>query len=82
LHEYKWPESGSDASAVFTIVANDGSSRSATAVWVQGNTVRYFTPDGTAGRLPLNSVNRAATRTANVAKNLTLALPAESNGRR
>jgi hypothetical protein len=82
LREYKWPEAGNDPSAVFTIVLNDGSSRSATAVWVQGNTVRYFTPDGTAGRMPLESVNRAATRTANVAKNLTLALPAESSGRR
>jgi hypothetical protein len=81
LHEYAWPGATNDPSATFTIVSNDGTSRSAVAVWVQNNTVRYFTADGTAGRLPLNSVNRAATRTANVAKNLRLSLPADGQGR-
>ena len=74
IHEYTWPESATNA--VFSIVAKDGSVQSAVAVWVQGNSVRYIGPDGTAGHLPLDSVNRQATRKANSEKNLTLALPA------
>jgi len=79
MHEYTWPESG-DPSAVFLIVSKDDSVHSAVAVWIQDGAVRYITPDGTGGRLALGSVNRAATRSANAAKHLTLALPAE-NGR-
>jgi len=67
IHEYKWPESASNA--VFSIVAKDGSVQSAVAVWVQGNSVRYIGPEGTAGHLPLDSVNRQATRRANSEKN-------------
>ena len=82
VHEYSWTQAGNDPSAVFTIVSTDGNNPSAVAVWVQGNTVRYITPDGGAGQLPLNSVDRAATRMANAAKNLTLVLPVGSGGRR
>ena len=74
IHEYTWPESASNA--VFSIIAKDGSVQSAVAVWVQGNSVGYIGPEGTAGHLPLDSVNRQATRRANSEKNLTLALPA------
>jgi len=74
IHEYTWPKSATNA--VFSIVAKDGSVQSAVAVWVQGNSVRYISPEGTAGHLPLDSVNRQATRRANSEKNLTLALPA------
>ena len=80
IHEYTWPKSATNA--VFSIVAKDGSVQSAVAVWVQGNSVRYIGPEGTAGHLPLDSVNRQATRRANSEKNLTLALPAGQGPRR
>jgi len=82
VHEYSWTQAGNDPSAVFSIVSTDGNNYSAVAVWVQGNTVRYIAPDGGAGQLPLNSVDRAATRMANAARNLTLVLPTGSGGRR
>jgi len=65
LHAYSWPESTNDPSALFTIISKDGAVSSAAAVWVQSNTVYYFAPDGAAGSLQLNSINREATRTAN-----------------
>ena len=81
LHEYNWPESETNTVATFTIIGKSGSAHSAIAVWVQGDAVRYITPDGTGGRLPLDSVNREATRSANAAKHLTLSLPAASRQR-
>jgi hypothetical protein len=82
LHAYSWPESSNDPSALFTIISRDGAVSSAVAVWVQNNTVCYFAPDGSAGSMELNSINREATRTVNAAKSLRLSLPAESSRRR
>lgn len=79
LREYTWPESGSDPSAVFAIISKDGIVRPAVAVWVQGDTVHYVTPEDHDGRLALDSIDRAATRSANAAKHLMLALPATSS---
>jgi hypothetical protein len=79
LHQYTWPESGSDPTAVFAIVSKNGNVRPAVAVWVQGDTVRYITPEDHDGRLALDSVDREATRSANAAKHLVLALPAPSS---
>jgi len=82
LHTYSWPESNNDPSAMFTIISKDGTVTSGVAVWVQNNTVFYLASDGSPGSLQLNSVDRAATRTANAAKSLTLSLPSESSKRR
>jgi len=67
---------------MFTIISKDGTVTSGVAVWVQNNTVFYLASDGSGGSLQLNSVDRAATRTANAAKSLTLSLPSESSKRR
>lgn len=75
IHEYNWPESRSDPSAVFSIVLKDGKVRSAAAVWLQGNTVRYINPDGNIAWVALESINREATRSSNAVKNLTLSIP-------
>ena len=74
LHEYKWPDSTGDTATIFVLMSTDGSVRPAFAVWVQGSTVHYITPDGAGGRLRLH--NREGTRLANAAKHLTLWLPA------
>jgi len=76
LHEYKWPESSGDTAATFVLMLTDGSVRPATAVWIQDNTLHYITPEGAGGSVGLQSVNREGTRLANVAKHLTLWLPA------
>jgi len=77
MHEYNWPKSDSDPPAAFSIVAKNGTVYLATAVWVQDDTVRFTTPDGAGGHLPLASVALQNTRAANAEKNLKLSLPAE-----
>ncbi len=78
IREYKGAATGSDASAVFSIVAKDGSVRSAIAVWVLDGAVHYLDPDGVPAQVLLGSVDREATRRANAEKRLTLWLPAAS----
>jgi len=78
VREYKGAETGSDTSAVFSIVAKDGSVRSAIAVWVVDGAVHYLDPDDVPAQVPLSSVDRGATRRANAEKRLTLWLPAAS----
>jgi len=82
LREYMWRESKNDPSATFTILSKDGNSISAVAVWVQNNTVLHIAPNGEAGQIPLNAVDRQATRAVNAARNLILSLPAESSRHR
>lgn len=72
---YHWSESGTDSSAVFSIVTSDGMTHYATMAWVQGDRVHFNIPDGGSGQLPLSSVDRKATRAANAEKHLTLPLP-------
>jgi hypothetical protein len=74
VHDYNYPEG--DASAVFSIIAKDGSTRSASAVWVEDGVVHYITPEGVGGRLPLGNIDRQATSRANGEKHLRLWLPA------
>jgi hypothetical protein len=78
IREYKGAATGSDASAVFSIIAKDGSVRSAIAVWVLDGAVHYLDPDGVPAQVRLSSVDREATRRANAEKRLTLWLPAAS----
>ena len=72
---YHWPESGTDPSAVFSIVTNDGAVHYATMAWIQGDRIHFNLPDGGSSQLPLSSVNRKATRAANAEKHLILPLP-------
>jgi hypothetical protein len=78
VHEYKQAESDGGPARTFSIVSKDGTTRSAIAVWVQDDTVRYIAPDGDGGQLTLGSVNREATGRANAEKHLTLSLPANA----
>jgi hypothetical protein len=78
MREYHWPSSGSDSSATtFSFVSKDGRVQSATAVWVQGNALFYYTPDHSTGRILIDSIDREATRQLNAGKHLNLWLPPE-----
>jgi hypothetical protein len=78
MREYHWPSSGSGSSATtYSIVGKDGRVQFVTAVWVQGNAVCYYRPDHSTGRMPLDSIDRQATRQRNAEQQL-LWLPRES----
>jgi len=73
VREYHWPSSGSDSNATtFSIVSRDGRVESASMVWVQDNAVCFVTPDGDQGRIPLDSIDRKATRQRNAEKQTEL----------
>jgi hypothetical protein len=74
VREYHWPETP-DPHALFSIVASDGTVYEAAMVWVQGDIVHFRLPEGGSRQLPLSSVSRSLTQTANARKNLNLRLP-------
>jgi hypothetical protein len=79
IREYQWPTSNANAAVTaFSIVSKDQQEQSAVAVWVQDGVLRYVAPDGSCGRMPLDSVDRKATRERNARQQLTLALPPSS----
>jgi hypothetical protein len=76
VHEYTWQSSASDSSATtFSIVSKDGRVRLAVAVWLQGDALCYYAPDHSTGRIPLDSIDREATRQRNAEQQLSLSLP-------
>jgi len=78
MHEYQWPSSDSGSSATtYSIVSKDGVVHSATLVWIQGKTLCYRTSDDSTGRIPIDSIDRDATRHRNGERQL-LWLPPES----
>ena len=74
LHEYNWPEEV-NTSATFSIVTTSGTVYLATMVWVEGGNVHFNSVDGGVRQIPLSSVSRSLTETANAQKNLNLRLP-------
>jgi hypothetical protein len=79
IRDYHWPASTNDSTATtFSIVSKDHRVRSAIAVWVQGGLLCYTAPDGSSGRVPLDEIDRDATRRSNAEKRLSLPLPAGS----
>ena len=74
VHEYHWPASGNGA-ANFSIVSKDKRVQPATMVWVQDNALWYITPGGSEARIPLDSIDRQATRLRNAEKHLSFWLP-------
>jgi hypothetical protein len=73
--EYHWPSSGGDSSAdTFAIVSKDGRVQSSTAVWMQDDALCYIASDG-SGRIPIDLIDREATRQRNTATQLNLLLP-------
>ena len=75
--EYHWPapEPANDRGAAFSLVLKDSTVRFAAAVWTQDGTLRYTDPNGTPGAIPLDSIDRDATRRLNAENRLTLSLP-------
>ena len=73
LHEYSWPEQ-MNTSATFSIVTTSGTVYLATMVWLEGGNVHFNSVDGGVGQIPLSSVSRSLTETANAQKNLNLRL--------
>lgn len=66
MHEYEWPPADSAARpTTYLIVCKDGRVQVATAVWVQGDTLWFYTPDHSTGRLPLDFVDNRTTRQRN-----------------
>jgi hypothetical protein len=79
IHEYQptataEPVPGQEQPA-FAIVLNDGSVQSAVAVSVQDDVLQYVDPDGEHRRVPLETVDRQATRRVNREQKLELRLP-------
>ena len=86
VHEYNWEPAAADAAPFFSLVGKDGTVRLAIAVWVQDGTVHSTARDGTAQSMPLDAIDRDATRRANRQNRLSLWLPgdrpsAEDEGR-
>jgi hypothetical protein len=73
LHEYNWPEQV-NTSATFSIVTTSGTVYLATMVWVEGGNVHFNSVDGGVRQIPLSSVSRSLTETANAQKKLNLRL--------
>jgi hypothetical protein len=76
IREYPTPAapSSESASATFAIVLKNGSTLSATAATVQGSALQIVDPDGQHRRVPLDSIDREATRRRNAERNLRLQL--------
>jgi len=74
VREYHWPEQV-DAPAPFSIVTTSGTEYLATMVWVEGGNVHLNSVDGGALQIPLASVSRSLTKSANAQKKLNLPLP-------
>ena len=74
LYEYNWPEQV-NTSATFSIVTTSGTVYLATMVWVEGGSVHFNSVDGGVRQIPLSSVSRSLTETANAQKHLNLRLP-------
>jgi len=77
IREYRSPEAPSPAiePATFAIVLKDGKVLSAAAVTAQGGVLQIVDPDGQHQRVPLDSIDREATRRRNAERNLRLQLP-------
>ena len=71
------PETSDAPPAEFAVVGKDRVSHRAVAVWAQDGVLHYIDPDGAGGKMPLDAVDREATRQANAAKGLRLQLSAE-----
>ncbi len=74
LHEYDWPDE-ENPSPAFSLVTTSGTVYRATMVWVEGGDVHFNSDDGSVHQIPLSSISRSLTGTANAQKHLALRLP-------
>ena len=63
------------AAPLFLFALKDQTIRAASFYVVEGNTLRYFTPDGKAAEVPLDSLDRALTERLNRERNVEVRLP-------
>ena len=78
LREYHWPDEGTPSptpSPAFSLVTTSGTIYCATMVWVEGDTVHFNSEDGSVRQVPLSSISKSLTESANAQKHLTLRLP-------
>jgi hypothetical protein len=76
-HIQEYPvAAGASEPALFAIVLKDGSMLPAAAVMTQGDALQIVDADGQHRRVPLNAIDREATRRRNAERNLRLQLPA------
>jgi hypothetical protein len=79
IHEYQSPAAATQApegdQPVFAIVLKDSTILSATAVVVQNDALHIVDPDGGHQRVPMEAVDREATRRVNRERKLQLQLP-------
>jgi hypothetical protein len=78
IHEYKLdnePAGTPGPQTTFTIVLKDGSTRSATASWIQGGRLHYLDLRSRQMLLSPEVIDRNATERANAAKSLRIDLP-------
>lgn len=76
VHEYDFKEEVTNAGSApqtFTIALKDGSTRSASFIWIQDRQLHYLAPDGTQAALAADQLDRDATRRLN--GNIRLQLP-------
>ena len=84
IHDYKEPPPAVAAAppgantegATFMIALNDGSRKSANAVWVQNGALHYVDTEDRHHQVPLQSVDRQSTRKLNRERKLDFWLPA------
>ncbi len=78
IHEYKLdnePAGAPGPQPTFTIVLKDGSTRSATASWIQGSKLHYLDLQSRQMLLSPEVIDRDATERANAEKSLRIDLP-------
>jgi hypothetical protein len=78
IHEYNFtgePAHVAGSAPTFTILLKDGSTRSATAGWVQGGKLHYLDLESRQMVLSPEVIDRTATERANAEKSLRLDLP-------
>jgi hypothetical protein len=78
IHEYNFtsePAKFAGSPPTFTIMLKDGSTRLATASWVQGGKLHYLDLQSRQMLLSSEVIDRAATERANAEKSLRLDLP-------
>lgn len=74
IREYPRPEAEAGPRAYLLVLTN-GTRVSASAVWVDGDDLRYIDPEGGHWRVTLHAIDRDATRRANREQDLDLRLP-------
>jgi len=67
--------STSASSPIYLIATKDQAIRAATAYWVDGNTLHYFTMQREEKQIPLDSVDRAFSQQLNRERNVQFQLP-------